>query len=68
VRQLVVTLSGTLVFSTRDGEEFTLRPGDVLLAEDTDGSGHQWRLEGTDPWRRMYVVLAPATEVPFVRD
>lgn len=68
VRQLVVTLSGTLLFTTRDGEEFTLHPGDVLLAEDTEGSGHQWRLEGDDPWRRMYVVLAPATEVPFVRD
>src|ERR1700752_902366 len=35
VRQLVVTLAGTLIFSTRDGEQFTLRPGDVLLAEDT---------------------------------
>jgi quercetin dioxygenase-like cupin family protein len=68
VRQLVVTLSGTLIFTTRDGEEFTLRPGDVLLAEDTAGSGHQWRLEGSDPWRRMYVVLAPHAEVPFVRD
>ena len=68
VRQLVVTLSGTLIFSTRDGDEFTLRPGDVLLAEDTAGSGHQWRLEGTDPWRRMYVVLAPGAEVPFVSD
>lgn len=68
VRQLVVTLSGTLVFSTRDGEEFTLHPGDVLLAEDTEGTGHQWRLEGDDPWRRMYVVLAPAADVPFVRD
>jgi quercetin dioxygenase-like cupin family protein len=66
VRQLVVTLSGTLIFTTRDGEEFTLRPGDVLLAEDTAGSGHQWRLEGSDPWRRMYVVLAPDAEVPFV--
>lgn len=68
VRQLVVTLSGTLVFTTRDGEEFTLRPGDVLLAEDTAGSGHQWRLQGSDPWRRMYVVLAPGAEVPFVED
>jgi quercetin dioxygenase-like cupin family protein len=67
-RQLVVTLAGTLLFSTRDGEEFTLRPGDVLLAEDTEGSGHQWRLEGADPWRRMYVVLAPDAEVPFLRD
>jgi quercetin dioxygenase-like cupin family protein len=68
VRQLVVTLAGTLLFTTRDGEEFTLHPGDVLLAEDTEGSGHQWRLEGTEPWRRIYVVLAPATEVPFLRD
>jgi quercetin dioxygenase-like cupin family protein len=68
VRQLVVTLAGTLHFTTRDGEEFTLRPGDVLLAEDTAGSGHQWRLEGTDPWRRMYVVLDEDADVPFVPD
>lgn len=68
VRQLVVTLAGTLLFTTRDGEEFTLQPGDVLLAEDTSGSGHQWRLQGTDPWRRMYVVLADEAEVPFVAD
>ena len=60
------TLAGTLHFSTRDGDQFTLRPGDVLLAEDTAGSGHQWRLEGTDPWRRMYVVLADGADVPFV--
>jgi quercetin dioxygenase-like cupin family protein len=66
VRQLVVTLSGTLLFTTRDDEEFVLNPGDVLFAEDTEGSGHQWQLQGTDPWRRMYVVLAPGTEVPFV--
>lgn len=68
VRQLVVTLTGTLHFITRDGEWFTLRPGDILLAEDTAGSGHQWQLQGSDPWRRMYVVLAPGTDVPFVRD
>ena len=66
VRQLVVTLAGTLQFSTRDGEEFTLNPGDVLLAEDTTGSGHQWQLVGSDPWRRMYVVLAPDAEIPFL--
>jgi quercetin dioxygenase-like cupin family protein len=68
VRQLVVTLAGTLVFTTRDGEEFTLGPGDILMAEDTAGSGHQWRLEGTDPWRRMYVVLDEGADVPFVAD
>ena len=43
-----------------------MRPHEVLLAEDTEGSGHQWQLRGTDPWRRMYVVLAPGTaEVVF---
>ncbi|MDG4666844.1 hypothetical protein [Mycobacterium sp. 236(2023)] len=68
VRQLVVTLAGTLVFTTRTGEEFTLRPGDILLAEDTTGSGHQWRLDGADPWRRMYVVLADGVDVPFIAD
>lgn len=68
VRQLVVTLAGTLNFTTRDGEHFTLRQGDVLLAEDTAGSGHQWQLEGSDPWRRMYVVLADGADVPFVAD
>lgn len=68
VRQLVVTLAGTLIFSTRDGEDFTLRPGDVLLAEDTAGSGHQWRLQGSEPWRRMYVVLAEGANVAFVSD
>jgi quercetin dioxygenase-like cupin family protein len=68
VRQLVVTLAGNLLFSTRDGEEFTLHPGEVLLAEDVSGSGHQWTLQGTDPWCRMYVVLADGTEVPFIAD
>jgi quercetin dioxygenase-like cupin family protein len=67
-RQLVVTLAGTLIFSTRDGEQFMLRPGDGLLAEDTAGSGHRWRLEGSDPWRRMYVVLADGAGVHFVAD
>jgi quercetin dioxygenase-like cupin family protein len=68
VRQLVVTLTGSLNFSTLDGERFTLGPGDVLLAEDTAGSGHRWQLEGSDPWRRMYVVLADGADVPFFAD
>lgn len=66
VRQLVITLSGTLRFETRGGETFVLRPGDVLLAEDTTGSGHRWSLVDDQPWRRVYVVLPPDTEVPFV--
>ena len=57
--QFVITLSGTLEFTTRDGETFILRPGDVLLAEDHIGSGHKWRLINDQPWRRAYVVLKP---------
>src|SRR5262249_44048123 len=33
--QYVITLSGTLEFTTRDGEKFVLRPGDVLVATDS---------------------------------
>jgi quercetin dioxygenase-like cupin family protein len=56
-RQYVITLSGTLEFTTRDGETFRLAPGDVLLAEDTAGGGHRWRLVDDQPWRRVYVTL-----------
>jgi quercetin dioxygenase-like cupin family protein len=65
VRQLVVTLSGTLDFETRSGQHFMLRPGDILLAEDTVGGGHSWKLTDAQPWRRVYVVLAPGAAVPF---
>ena len=56
-RQYVVTLTGTLRFTTRDGGTFVLAPGDVLLAEDTAGSGHRWELTDDQPWRRLYVQL-----------
>ncbi len=55
--QYVITLSGTLEFTTRDGETFILRPGDILLASDTSGTGHRWRLIDDQPWRRLYVEL-----------
>jgi quercetin dioxygenase-like cupin family protein len=64
-RQLVITLSGTLDFQTREGKHFVLRPGDILLAEDTAGTGHSWRLTDDQPWRRTYVILAPGASVPF---
>ena len=67
VRQLVITLSGTLEFMTRSGQRFVLTPGDVLLAEDTAGGGHTWKLVDDQPWRRLYVVLAKDAAVPFKR-
>jgi quercetin dioxygenase-like cupin family protein len=65
-RQYVVTLAGTLEFTTRDGETFVLRPGDVLIAADTAGSGHRWRLIDDQPWRRCYVVLEAGAADLFV--
>lgn len=64
--QYVITLAGTLEFTTRDGERFILRPGDVLVAEDNVGSGHKWRLIDDQPWRRAYVVLKPGARDAFV--
>ena len=66
--QYVITLSGTLEFSTRGGETFVLHPGDVLIATDHTGSGHKWRLIDDQPWRRAYVVLKPGANDLFVPD
>jgi len=49
-RQFVITLRGTL----------------DLLAEDTAGTGHSWKLVDDNPWRRAYVILRRGFEVPFV--
>jgi quercetin dioxygenase-like cupin family protein len=65
VRQLVITLSGTLDFQTRGGEHFLLHPGNILLAEDTVGSGHSWKLTDDSSWRRAYVVLQSGAAVSF---
>ena len=68
VRQLVITLSGTLSFETRSGQHFVLKPGVILLAEDTAGGGHSWRLIDAEPWRRVYVVLAAGAKIPFIAE
>jgi quercetin dioxygenase-like cupin family protein len=54
-RQYVITLSGRLEFESRTGTKQIVEPGDVLLAEDTTGGGHRWRLVDDQPWRRVYV-------------
>jgi hypothetical protein len=65
IPRFVLTLSGTLEFETKGGEHFTIRPGDILLAEDNSGTGHRWKLIGDDPWRRAYVMFATGAALPF---
>jgi DNA-binding NarL/FixJ family response regulator len=47
--QFVITLSGILEFATRSGETFTINPGEILIALDTTGTGHKWRLTNDRP-------------------
>jgi quercetin dioxygenase-like cupin family protein len=65
IPRFVITLSGTLQFETKRGETFTIRPGDVLLAQDNTGTGHRWKLVGEEPWRRAYVVYAEGAKPQF---
>lgn len=65
-RQYVITLSGTLEFTTRDGETVVLGPGDVLVAVDDIGSGNKWRMLDDQPWRRAYVILKGGVRDSFL--
>lgn len=65
VPRFVITLSGTLEFEVKSGATFTIRPGDILLAQDNSGTGHRWRLIGDDPWRRAYVIYEPDDDLQF---
>ncbi|PSR56759.1 hypothetical protein AHMF7605_26315 [Adhaeribacter arboris] len=66
--QYVLTMSGTLEFETFTGETFLLKPGEVLLAMDTTGTGHRWQLIGEDPWIRAYVPFHSEADVNFTPD
>lgn len=65
IPRFVITLSGTLEFETHRGENFVIRPGDILLAQDNTGTGHRWKLLNEEPWRRVYVVFKPGAQLPF---
>lgn len=63
--QYVITLSGILEFATHSGESFTICPGDVLIAMDTTGTGHVWKLVNDEPWRRVYVTFNESVILNF---
>jgi quercetin dioxygenase-like cupin family protein len=66
--QYVITLAGVLEFTTIGGETFTVHPGEVLVAEDSTGSGHKWRLINDEPWKRAYVIFKKGANTQFVPD
>ncbi len=66
--QYVLFLSGTLEFTVHGGETFVVRPGEVLIALDTTGTGHKWRLIDDQPWRRAYVIFKDGTDLNFQPD
>ena len=66
--QYVITLSGILEFTTKNGETFVIRPGDVLLATDLTGTGHKWRLLNDEPWKRVYLIFEQHAATYFIPD
>lgn len=66
--QYVISLKGTLEFTTWTGETFILKPGDVLIAMDTTGTGHKWQIIDDDPWYRAYVAFDTDTDLNFIAE
>lgn len=40
-RQYIINLEGSVEITTSDGESRVIGPGEIILAEDTAGKGHQ---------------------------
>jgi hypothetical protein len=57
VRQLYLALSGELEVIVSDGARLLVRPGDVVLVEDTEGQGHTTRVLGDEPARGVFIHL-----------
>lgn len=66
--QYVLTLVGKLTFTTSLGEVFSIEPGDVLIAADTEGKGHKWALDPTSDWVRAYIPFENMSELNFIAD
>ncbi len=67
-KQYVVTLAGKLEFTVTNGDTFIVEPGVILIAEDTHGHGHTWRLTEGDTWQRLYLPFTYEGNKHFVED
>ncbi len=54
---LAVYISGEGVVEASDGDRRAVRPGVVLLAEDTTGPGHAARVSGVQPLAVMHITF-----------
>jgi hypothetical protein len=56
-REYVIMLDGKAEIEVGSGEKRVFEKGDVLLAEDCTGQGHQTRVLGKMVWRQVFVTL-----------
>lgn len=59
-RQLIVLLDGEIEVEVTSGEKRRFSGGDVLLVEDTTGTGHRTRTVGACSRRSLFIPLAGA--------
>lgn len=53
----MITLDGQAEIEVGSGEKRRFGKGDVLLAEDITGKGHQTWAIGRKPWQQIFVTL-----------
>lgn len=56
-RQYIIMLEGSVDVEIGDGTVRRFGPGDVLLAEDTEGKGHRSRAVNNRPRKSIFVTL-----------
>ena len=56
-RQFVVNLTGSVDIGVGDGTVRRLGPGDILLAEDTEGEGHTSRAVDGQPRQCLFIPI-----------
>jgi hypothetical protein len=57
-RQLIVMLDGEIEIEVTSGEKRRFRGGDVILVEDTTGTGHRSRSVHDGPRHSLFIPLA----------
>lgn len=67
-KQYVITLKGKLKFSVTNGENFIVKPGIILIADDTKGPGHTWEIIDGNEWERIYIPINDDCDDYFIVD